>query len=461
MAVELNGDVYEEIFKHLDCESLKKCALVCKQWNDIISSSEVTMKKFEYTMDKNSICDDTKLSTTRKHRNLRVEDRSLPRTECKEMIGLSLIKNLTFSIANVLWLDLCQLTTLVVQMPALEELDFFLHHRPILERSSVFPILPNLRKLHIFSTSSTVLKYFGNIIAPNLRDLTYEGYHDKNVPEDFHKLIMNASHLSNLSLSASLMKSLLEQGHVGNTTLQKLCVYGKESSLTDMASGHLIELLSRSASTIKHLTLPSSFITKRVNYVIDKLVDRLATFFISNLTRNNPLVQIIPGNVKLRSLIIDHDIQECIPHVLRSVPNIAVLSIYVLDDHILRAINKFNKNLKTLQVRSIVGLAGTDVTLDNLRIFCVSSASLDNLLFFIKRCPILHEVILPKWNNDPALICSLVTKTHINYFVTSRDNVIRNESSMVRPSFVKVNLKRLRLDVNGDEELIIKKMKCQ
>lgn len=76
---ELFDEILEEIFGYLDAENLKAAALVKRRWNDVISSSEKTMKKFflkiEATTKETSI--DEIFRSTRKHRNLDVHDCSL------------------------------------------------------------------------------------------------------------------------------------------------------------------------------------------------------------------------------------------------------------------------------------------------------------------------------------------------------------------------------------------------
>lgn len=65
---KLPDNVLEEVFKYLNPPELRIAALVCKNWNVVIGSAAVTMKKFKLIIDDSTII--KPISSSRKHSNI-------------------------------------------------------------------------------------------------------------------------------------------------------------------------------------------------------------------------------------------------------------------------------------------------------------------------------------------------------------------------------------------------------
>lgn len=68
---KLPDNVLEEVFRNLNPQELWTAALVCKNWNEVIGSAAVTMKKFKLIIDDSTII--KPISSSRKHSNIEMD----------------------------------------------------------------------------------------------------------------------------------------------------------------------------------------------------------------------------------------------------------------------------------------------------------------------------------------------------------------------------------------------------
>jgi F-box-like len=141
----LSDDVLLEIFDYLDRESLQNASLVCKNWNKVIGSSIVTMKKFTLTLrDQLKETSDESESnlpfySCRKHVKVIVDVRDFHEITPKiDLFNFSQVRNLDIQFVNSI---------------AVGDLIKFLSKMPLMEKLTTFQVVMLWRRL---STTSNV-----------------------------------------------------------------------------------------------------------------------------------------------------------------------------------------------------------------------------------------------------------------------------------------------------------------
>jgi F-box-like len=359
--VNLSIDILCEVFGFLPCESLKIAALVCKDWNEIISLSSSTMKKLSLCLRKpfmyscpchidekrtgkiNSMIEAEILSLRRKHKSLKANLMQISPREQPVYLRLlhSFGANTTSLSISASEIDFSEL---FASMPNLEEISLFecgipntikMYHLCSIE-------LKKLKKLKMFGCDENILKCFK---GPNITSVCFR-YVDLN--SDISKrFFCDLTKLEKLQL-CDYRKETFFQESVQDFPfrLKKLVLqlYSGEDETLNKTLNEFFQLQSSSITTIICAAIPRSICKTILNEMksLRKLKISLETMpleceFYENL-KSNQVLELFElydydndydnDNAKNYERLIDLIIKKC--------PNLKYLktTLYSLSDFV-------------------------------------------------------------------------------------------------------------------------------
>lgn len=144
-------DLLEAIFSHLGASDLKNCALVCKDWDDVIGACAMTMKKLKigFHLVQDHISYGCGLKENRKkeinqssddsHRQnveIVIRDGSLTQLPSFDRFNISQVKSLSLHLMSIGSIALNKVIELLSQMPLLQELTLAFHVQCTIDSSN-------------------------------------------------------------------------------------------------------------------------------------------------------------------------------------------------------------------------------------------------------------------------------------------------------------------------------------
>lgn len=366
---ELCEEVLEEIFSNLNAKDLKNSALVCKNWNEVIGSSAVTMEKFELKLEDF----DESFRSSRKHQNISVTDVDNPlivlefasSMKCFEFLmsgkiidGANLVKFLKF----------------LSLMPLLDELhiDFKLLSEA---KGQKVVNLPNLKK---FVAESDDAAIFDLITCSDLIDLDYE-HENKDAPgintQSLVRFLERSKKLKRLRLGSDDLNDFLKSNDPQSTEwkLSYLSVILKRQPSEAFISNFMKFLISQ-ATTLTSLRFEHF---GRLSFEFPK--DFFEKIF-SRLTKLTSLYEYWDDN-----FFENHG---------KSLRNLAALDwLRVVDMNDINSIARFHPKLNFLSIDSLHNPLESGLKLNNLTelgVAFLGGADVENWLSLIKGCPKLE-----------------------------------------------------------------------
>lgn len=382
----LNTTLLEEVFRHLSANEIKKCALVCSTWNDVIESSQVTMEKFKLRIRKPC----TTLILRRRHRTLHIQrNRLTGSVGAGVKFDSSNVRSLSYEVLQTWW-SMEELSSLLRQTPLLEQLHVNLNSTHIDTSEVAHVTLLRLKKLSIYP-HNTLLKY---IIAPQLVEFSYRGStEDCTTIVEFMKI---HTRIAKVETSAGVFMNILEHDFydIRPTSLViDKCL--TSPTLSKKTEANFIKMLLNGSETLTSLVVCTSLISNKVLSVILNLKKLTNLRLIGKFFNGNNMMM-TPSD-SLRKLSIEHcDAMS----ILRNTPNITSLSIKTCDAIILNTIATCNKKLETLKMLSLKGLVADGVTFDNLKTLVCFFGSTNDFNQLKTHCPILTKERGPHINGS-------------------------------------------------------------
>lgn len=209
---ELPDNVLEEIFRYLTAQELKHAALVCKNWNEVIGSAAVTMKKFKLVIDDSKF--DEPFISSRKHQNIELR-RTIghaPDTSIKDKINISGAKTFYSTRGEEGLDDSLGLTQTLELMPLLEVLSVVGYDGPS-KHCYTQVHLPKLKRIELKGINAAILQY----LTASKVTIVYPHYLSHLTPiqspskaEIVSSFVMKCKDIENLCLDTSIVEHFLK-----------------------------------------------------------------------------------------------------------------------------------------------------------------------------------------------------------------------------------------------------------
>jgi F-box-like len=398
----LSNEILLEVFSSLDAQSLRNASLVCKNWDELIGSSAVTMKKFKLRMNLQKIEviareSDILPSYNRKHVNVDIFYENVF-DQITEFIG-------HFNVAQVRNLKLYgpqtvengKLLTFLSNMPLLENLDF----SPFLvsyETDSKPCELNHLKRIHIDSVNCAALKF---IVARKLEKIEVHGYRVPKI-EDVQSLVdflKTAKNLQKLEINQHMFTRIFDSENQPqlrlNLTFFEMSYQCKMSASTEK---NFTSFLRSQASTLTHLNINnSSNIPSKAYAVIISQLTNLSTLLIdvSNVPSQRTFYEKLTPSTSVKSLHL-HEVfpnDDAAKGFLGNFPNVEkmVLHNQNVGDYI-NYIAAYNTKLEDFELLSIVATLAADARLNNLKVLTISTIrDSDAWISLVKACPSINK----------------------------------------------------------------------
>lgn len=328
----LSDEVLLEIFKFLDAKTLHNAALACKNWDKVIGSSMVTMKKFKvsvYCENVQSMSADTVNLYHRKHVNLAVHRIGSTLTlKTIENINVAFVRNFKLTEID----DIEDLMKILAKMPLLETLNLRCLSDCSDENRSKIPVLslPRLKQLEIALEFREFLQYFDVKTLTKLRiGYLISGdddacYHPFIV--DLLRKNRNLESLTVCNIFSKISESYFEF-HLKHLSASFQNTESFEKNFSTFLISQASSLESLEFEEISKLNQTSLYSEGVVKTIITKLY-RLSTLRIdiANLPENQDFYENLSPNTSLKSLhVAEHEnlrIEDFFKGFLSKFPNV-------------------------------------------------------------------------------------------------------------------------------------------
>lgn len=331
-----------EIFKFLDKSSLKAAALVCKQWNELIGTSPITMKNFIFRYHPLNGGKKSK----RKHNNV-----DLIPCVCKKCDGFefdfdfSTARSFRFENSHNTKFLFPSLHDLFPPMQHLTSLELYwsgLGNREIKENI----LMPSLKRLGISMGETNLLEF---INAEQIVELKCIHFHSVKVDERYEQLwsfLKRAVNLKKLSLRKGFhnMFDIDNKYPFALSSFKSDCIYlrwdGKNKFFTEFLTGQ--------RSSVAELNLDYQRLPEEIHKIIFNNLVCLKKFkfgtvdYLSSEIFLNPVVPL--EELKINEIYIKEDKNE----LLKNLPELKYLTIDSLNSQQIELLAQHNKKLKML-----------------------------------------------------------------------------------------------------------------
>lgn len=380
---DLFYEILEEVFSWLSADDVKNCELVCKEWNNVISSSSSIMKKFELQF---HLDIDPELQnelqgsySTRKYQNMEVEIGPhilLPQSPGPifPTFDLSQVKNLTFY-GKFGENETVILSKLLSRMPLLQELDVTVLEAHFDDPNLPIVSLPKLKKftLHQASTNGNLLKL---VKTSKVTDLKYTesqaDYLADNKIETTTEFIKGQEGLTNVTISSFLLMQMLERHDFSEMRhLELLNIYPNQAKISETAQENLMKLLLSNAKSLSTLKIPGEMISKDLFKTIFSALRKLTTLqIVGNVDDSGCLwMDNLSPKRSLKHLTLTGGVMnDKLMKILELLPNIETIQIWSCNATFLSQVAKFNRRLVMMEMFELKGSIATvvDVKFRNL-----------------------------------------------------------------------------------------------
>lgn len=467
--------VLEKILKYLPPGDVKTCALVCSDWNDVISSSKSLMRRYKLTL--KSV--NSNILTTRRHRDIHIvysgTRRKAKRSTIASSIDLSIVTDLTIT-SNIHTFDAKILYSLLKQTPLLETLNFNTYAFWRVHYTEALPInLPSLWKVEMDTGTINDLKVLKHINAPNITKLTCEvhGGNRRAIETDvdfLFQLIEDKQHLTDLKLSTGLMIKMNAKP-LFRRKLKSLHLLSWADPFPDCVEQNLIELLTYCTNSITSLTIPFSFLSEKGLSIVfggmkmlTKLVITDMNSYFKPIIVNHPL-----PNMNLKELYIQGASREAKSYtsaMLGYAPNIIKLEVMDVDNSLLQRISTCNKKLTHFCTTNVCSeVHSGDFTFNELILFDIKDRypSPKFLSVMLDACPALKTLMLNTWplNFNKDMVNKALHHQSIEYLmlpsevelylcdILADDDVKHISCKSIYSSFDECNVLTTIVDINN------------
>lgn len=271
--LDLPVEVIENILSHVKVRDLKNCALVCNDFNAIIESSSIIMRKFHMSLQVH-VVSTIKRETTikRKHRNITIRDWN----------GTSFVR--TWTSYEVIFFDMSLVTSLEYNphFTATKVL-YYLEQTPLLEKLIISkdpgdpyelsdtdkqPIC--LNRLTTLTLNDAPTGDFLKVInSPCLTNLWLD-IRRPNI-EVIRHYFANHLRIKKLHMNPGLVMQLFDNYCLPNLCLTNLtisCYRHFTDSYSESVKDNVFRLLINNAKTLTHLHIDSRLVSERVYKIL-------------------------------------------------------------------------------------------------------------------------------------------------------------------------------------------------
>lgn len=392
-------EILLEILANLDCDALKRAALVCKKWNDVIGSSARTMKKFILNLQPTNLNQlEAGFISVRKHRNITIhfEKDYEGSFEVLEQFDVSQVQCASIHRYNGS-INAETLKKVFLMMPLVEHVSFVLIDITIPEGFELEPLnLPKHKHLRIYPGCCQFLKMFNPKQISELRvdESASPASHSKELIEFLHK----AENLQTLKLNKMTFNEIFQYESKFPVKLNKFDMLYFRTVVSDVVGNNFSSFLRTQKFSLTSLDLngmemlPDSVYETIFNHltVLKKL-----TLDGSYLPKNKEFYQLVKANESLRTLVLNKSFSsdEAAKGILGKCPEIVELSLNFSIGNKINHIAKYNPKLVKLTIGTLQRSVDPELKLNNLKILSTSHlGDFEHLLSLIKSSPKLMSL---------------------------------------------------------------------
>lgn len=400
----LFDEVLVEIFSYLEARELKNSALVCKNWNEVIETSAVTMKKFKLALKQLPI---DQFISTRYHQNIELllcaKSEGESTDNLKRHFMFSQAKNFKIIMGYNSSVNYLELTSVLEAMPLLQEL-FIESDGVISDNFNSKVDLPKLKQLTVLLPDA---KFFQCITARNLTQLVLST-EDENYFE--HDSIENVQHLASfledcekittLKINSYIFEDLFTNNKWKDFHL-KLSTF-HISVFKELDTAALREFLRSQAPSLTSLGIDDDW-------------DKLPTDFIGAILRHLT-------NLKCLNYA---GLCESDESFLRYLPKLESLTLSIVKD--INSIARFNRKLTYLKVFALENSIDAGLKFAELKHFVIEWDDSETFwLDVIKNSPIIETVEIKMYDgaeesNFEDIVRVLLEKPSLRHLKFSND----------------------------------------
>lgn len=458
--IELICDnIFIEVFGYLNAKDLKNASLVCKRWNELIGSSTITMKKFQFQITNEMLQPQlNNFGSNRNHQNYVVHtDDTLDWTILADIIQLDRVK--TFQIrrsryCKTISYEVMKFLSCLTELETLTLEGVTLTVTEEITQTQLIE-MPKLNSLLIDGDDFTILEH---VDVKGLKDLRCIGKGNSNL-KDFELVahsIVRCSNLKHLILWNCMETFEYIDVHKVKLKLNSIEVYHINVNPVDVRvfAENLRKFLLLLADSLRDLRFDFSMADVEDGRTIVNDFLQIAFNECTNLTfldirnlsisRDSNFYRTLSPNHSIRSLKVHWNFDgEVIDGLLRNTPQLEKLEAEFcsLSNDGINSIATLCRNLIHLDTFILIGIIDADKVFENLKYLSIFKLenSFEPFISLVTKSPVIQKVRIHECSNTESFPMDIIIQQPSIRTLIINDKCYdictdENESRIVRQS---------------------------
>lgn len=398
----LSDDVLLEVFKHLDGNSLKSAANVCRNWAYLIGSSSSTLNKLKLKMGgwrfECFVFQNKRLWL--QHRNIDIDfgktESNTTLRQFFDLVDVSQVKNLTLK--NLAFFT--EIAEFLAKMQNVEVMDLQFS-RPLYDNDTESRLkvrLPKLAVLTVSDTGSGIWSMFRYLKATQLTELRLErSRYEAPVREvtELVNFLKNCRRLTKLSLPGYYLEDFVEARHGFWFQLTDFEVNRRCKIFISESDQHNEFLLSQASSLVtlnlsEVVGLGETMLETIFNEFKCLMVLKINSEFLYEITRESKLKPLLT----LQELEIHEEFDEAqsVKIILENCPNLKKFKLGDSHSEVINHLTNFCPQLVDLSLLAVEDVLGDGLKFENLKSLKIEYIeNADNWLSLVVNSPSIER----------------------------------------------------------------------